>query len=112
MARAAGVADFFLERCRSFYPGVMDVIDRMVPTYPQHAGRRAEEMAELAEAIAALGLRADMVAATAAVTRAIADAGLERQQTVPWTTDSVLEALHNSGALRATTVRERPQHAP
>lgn len=102
-AREAGVGDFFLERCRAYYPGVMEVVERMLPTYPRHATRRAEEMAELDEAITALGLRPDVVRAAGGVTRAVAAAGLEDR---PWTADGVLEALHAGGALRAADKAE------
>jgi hypothetical protein len=36
-----------LDACSMIYPGVMQVIDRMLPTYTEHAGRRATEMQEL-----------------------------------------------------------------
>jgi 3-hydroxyisobutyrate dehydrogenase-like beta-hydroxyacid dehydrogenase len=102
LAQEAGVADVFLERCRAFYPGIMEVVDRMLPTYPQHARRRAEEMAELDEAMRALGLQPDMVQAAGRVTRAMAEAGLPEPPAAPvWTADRVLQALHACGALRA-----------
>jgi 3-hydroxyisobutyrate dehydrogenase-like beta-hydroxyacid dehydrogenase len=104
MAREAGVAPFFLERCRSYYPGVMEVVERMLPTYPRHAGRRAEEMGELEDAMRSLGLRADMVSAARRVTRAMAEAGLPLTQR---TADGVLEALHAAGALRAPVAENK-----
>jgi 3-hydroxyisobutyrate dehydrogenase-like beta-hydroxyacid dehydrogenase len=32
----------FLKESKQFYPGVVSAVDRMLPTYPQHAPRRAE----------------------------------------------------------------------
>jgi 3-hydroxyisobutyrate dehydrogenase-like beta-hydroxyacid dehydrogenase len=107
LAREAGLAAPFLERCRSFYPGVLEVAERMLPTYPRHARRRAEEMAELEGFLRGLGLRADMVSAAGRVTQALADAGLGDGA---WTAEGVLEALHRRGALRApheTGTRQR-----
>jgi 3-hydroxyisobutyrate dehydrogenase-like beta-hydroxyacid dehydrogenase len=98
LARATGLSEPFLERCRSFYPGVLAVVERMLPTYPRHAGRRAEEMAELESFMLGLGLRPDMVRAAGQVTRAVAEAGLGDGA---WTAEGVLEALHARGALRA-----------
>jgi 3-hydroxyisobutyrate dehydrogenase-like beta-hydroxyacid dehydrogenase len=102
MAREAGVSETFLERCRAYYPGVMEVVDRMLPTYPLHAARRAEEMAELDEAMTALGQRPDMVRAAGRVTRAIVEADLG-PATGPsgWTTERIVEALQAGGTLRA-----------
>jgi 3-hydroxyisobutyrate dehydrogenase-like beta-hydroxyacid dehydrogenase len=101
MARAAGVSGFFMERCWSYYPGVMEVVDRMLPTYPRHAGRRAEEMGELEAAIAAVGLQSQMVRAARQVTHLMAEADLgQHPGELPWTADRVLEALRSSGAFR------------
>jgi 3-hydroxyisobutyrate dehydrogenase-like beta-hydroxyacid dehydrogenase len=98
VARAAGVSESFLERCRDYYPGVMEVVDRMLPSYPRHARRRAEEMKELNEAIQRLGLRPDMVRAAEQVTRATAEVDWEKRKVArDWTTESVLEVLHDSG---------------
>ena len=57
VASAANLVDELLEGYRTAYPGVMDVIDRLLPTYPQHAARRAQEMEELEQTIRNLGLR-------------------------------------------------------
>jgi 3-hydroxyisobutyrate dehydrogenase-like beta-hydroxyacid dehydrogenase len=101
MAREAGLSEFFLERCRAFYPGVMEVVERMLPTYPRHALRRADEMGELEDAMLSLGLRPDMVHAARQVTTAMAEAGLEQPEGAPpWTTGRFLEALYASGALQ------------
>jgi 3-hydroxyisobutyrate dehydrogenase-like beta-hydroxyacid dehydrogenase len=40
-----------LEACATIYPGVTAVIDRMLPTYSRHAGRRATEMRELEQTV-------------------------------------------------------------
>ena len=47
------------------YPGVMAVVERMLPTYAQHAGRRAAEMAELEQTALAAGLEPLTLAAVA-----------------------------------------------
>lgn len=61
-AEATGLLDEFLENCRSFYPGVSDPVARMLPTYPRHAVRRAQEMREVAAMARDHGLRPGMVA--------------------------------------------------
>ena len=45
-----------LEACEMIYPGMMQLIDRMLPTYAKHAGRRAVEMRELEQTICNSGL--------------------------------------------------------
>lgn len=36
-----------MEACTMIYPGIITVIDRMLPTYARHSGRRSVEMQEL-----------------------------------------------------------------
>jgi hypothetical protein len=73
----------------------------MLPTYPRHAGRRAEEMGELEDAIGAVGLQSQMVQAARQITSLIAEADLgQHPGELPWTADRVLEALHSSGAFQ------------
>src|SRR5262245_15757053 len=44
MAENADVLDSFLEEYQRFYPGLKAAIDRMLPTYPEHASRRVVEL--------------------------------------------------------------------
>lgn len=45
-----------IEAYTRIYPGVMAVVDRMLPTYDRHAGRRADEMRELEQTARSAGL--------------------------------------------------------
>ncbi len=56
-AREADLLSEFTERCYEYYPGVMDVTDRLLPTLRRHAKRRADEMNELERTIELLGIR-------------------------------------------------------
>jgi 3-hydroxyisobutyrate dehydrogenase-like beta-hydroxyacid dehydrogenase len=49
LAQRRGMLGEMLEACEQIYPGMMLVVDRMLPTYAQHAARRATEMNELEE---------------------------------------------------------------
>jgi 3-hydroxyisobutyrate dehydrogenase-like beta-hydroxyacid dehydrogenase len=95
LARASGLSESFLERCRAYYPGLMEVIDRMLPTYPRHAGRRVEELREIEQTQRALGLEPLMVRAARQVTEAMAEADLDEPAALPWTTERVVEELHD-----------------
>jgi len=61
-AREASLLDEFLTNCRKAYPGVMTPVARMLPTYPRHIDRRADEMSELEKTIRGLGLEPTMAA--------------------------------------------------
>jgi 3-hydroxyisobutyrate dehydrogenase-like beta-hydroxyacid dehydrogenase len=56
-ARRAGVEDALVEACRSSYPGLMELVDRSLPTFPRHGPRRAAEMREVEATLTDLGLR-------------------------------------------------------
>jgi 3-hydroxyisobutyrate dehydrogenase-like beta-hydroxyacid dehydrogenase len=63
VAKKEGMLDQFLAVCRVSYPGVMDLFERLLPTYPLHARRRGEEMAELELTVSAAGRQPVMAAA-------------------------------------------------
>ncbi|HYK95018.1 MAG TPA: DUF1932 domain-containing protein [Candidatus Dormibacteraeota bacterium] len=47
LARREGVLDAFWTASRAAYPGVMTPFERLLPSYPTHVRRRADEMGEL-----------------------------------------------------------------
>jgi len=47
----------FLDNCRYFYPGIMTAMERILPTYPRHAARRAIEIREIEKLAEASRLR-------------------------------------------------------
>ena len=73
LADAAGGLEASLEDYREYYPGVMELVDRMLPTYREHAGRRADELGELVGLADELGAGARLLGAAEAVTRALGD---------------------------------------
>jgi 3-hydroxyisobutyrate dehydrogenase-like beta-hydroxyacid dehydrogenase len=104
VAREAGLLDELLTRYRDYYPGVMDVVDRMVPTYPQHARRRGEEMKEVEQTIRSLGLRPCVVGGVQRLTSAIGRLTWEERSPHgdphPWTLREVLEEIYSRNPLR------------
>ena len=58
-----GMSREFLEEVSRIYPGVAAVVDRMLPTYAMHAGRRAAEMNELENTARAAELEPCVMAA-------------------------------------------------
>lgn len=55
LAAREGVLDAFWAATRAAYPGVMEPFERLLPSYPRHVGRRADEMAELQATVSAAG---------------------------------------------------------
>ena len=63
LAERQGMLPEMLEAVARTYPGVAAVAERMLPTYPRHAGRRAAEMAELESTADAAGIEPVVIAA-------------------------------------------------
>jgi 3-hydroxyisobutyrate dehydrogenase-like beta-hydroxyacid dehydrogenase len=96
-ARQAGMLTELLARYREAYPGIMELAERMLPTYPLHSGRRADELGEVARTLVELGVEPRMALAGRNLTQAIADAHLPAEDsTLPKNgcLVDVLEALH------------------
>jgi hypothetical protein len=55
-ARQAGVQDTLLAAYQASYPGVMELVERSLPTFPRHAARRGTELQEVEATLADLGL--------------------------------------------------------
>lgn len=62
-AARAGLLDDADAALRHAYPAMMDDLDRMIPTYGPHAGRRIAELTALVELESALGVEPDMATA-------------------------------------------------
>jgi 3-hydroxyisobutyrate dehydrogenase-like beta-hydroxyacid dehydrogenase len=103
-ARQAGLLDVLLACGRESYPGVLDVVERTLPTYPRHAGRRADEMAELERTLQALGLRPALAGGARRLLDEMSRLGLAgaRPEGAPetWSVREVVEEAHARGLLR------------
>ncbi len=75
------------------YPGVMGIAERMMPTYPLHAARRADEMRELEQTAEAAGLEPLMLAAAREVHELLAGADYGAAHARTWTVAGVIERL-------------------
>ena len=99
-----GFLDELLHRYKALLPGVMEALEWLVPTYPMHAARRADEMAELAETLEHFGFSSVMARGTqdtlAAVGRLrLAERFPERGEH-GWTMREVLDVLAREGTLK------------
>ena len=92
-----GQRDELLDRLRQFYPGTLETVARLLPTYPRHAARRVEEMDELLSARVAQGSEAAMAAGTRVVLERFAVLGLDAGDA--WDVDVMLDACFAAGFL-------------
>ena len=120
IAHRHGMLGEMIDSYARIYPGVMGIVERMMPTYPQHAQRRADEMRELEQTAEAAGLEPCMLAAARHVHELMAGlmagAGfgtrdeLARDELtgdeLKWTVPAVIERLAAEGMLSADVLAE------
>jgi 3-hydroxyisobutyrate dehydrogenase-like beta-hydroxyacid dehydrogenase len=115
VAERQGMLAEMTEAYAQIYPGITAVAERMLPTYPQHVGRRAAEMAELEQTAMAAGLEPCVLAAVARVHEMLARADFGQPATAAggWSLSSIIERLAAEGMLagEATVATERPAQA-
>ncbi len=102
-AQDMDLLDEALEACDEIYPSMMEVVRRMVPTYPQHAARRSQELQAIEETMLMSGSTPRIVRAAREVTSALAhidwpaDHGPQQ-----WTVPEVIREIHKEGILQAS----------
>ena len=104
-ARKFGLLDDLLAGYREFYPGIMIALERMVPTYPQHAARRSEEMGELEETLESIGLLPHTVHGVRQTISRLGRLELVDHKinldAAEWSIAEVIEAIHQLGGFGA-----------
>jgi 3-hydroxyisobutyrate dehydrogenase-like beta-hydroxyacid dehydrogenase len=92
-----------IEACDEIYPSIMEVVRRMLPTYPQHAGRRCEELREVEETMLMNGLTPRILRAVREVTSALANADWpDKRDTQQWTIAEIIRQIQRQGTLQAS----------
>jgi 3-hydroxyisobutyrate dehydrogenase-like beta-hydroxyacid dehydrogenase len=103
-ARAANLLDDVLVCYREAYPGIMALVDRLLPTYPQHAARRADELKEVEQTMRSLGLEPGMVSGAQQITAAVGRLSLAESRTPrdgpEWSVPDVIEAIFARNLLK------------
>src|SRR5690606_34066710 len=95
-ARAAGAERDAAELLADLYPGVWNLVGRVLPSYPRHVARRRAEVEDAAAWIEGGGLPAPMARATAELFARVEAAGLDPDR--DWSFDAVVDALLSSGS--------------
>src|SRR4029077_1106313 len=102
-AREMGLLDEAMEICNEFYPGVMEVVKRMLPTYPQHAARRSEELQELEETMSLNGVPPRVLAAVREVTSSLAEVDWPKNADYHrWRIVEIIEEVYRNHVLHAS----------
>jgi 3-hydroxyisobutyrate dehydrogenase-like beta-hydroxyacid dehydrogenase len=102
-AREMGLLDEAMEICNEFYPGVMDVVKRMLPTYPQHAARRSEELQELEETMLLNGVPPRVLGAVREVTSGLAEVDWPNNTDYHgWTITEIIQEIYRNHLLHAS----------
>ena len=100
VARRRGMLDEMLEVSQQIYPGMMLVVDRMLPTYAQHAERRATEMNELQETARNAGIEPCVIDAVRRLHEEMASASVGATgQTNDFTVAALIQRLADEGVL-------------
>ncbi|MBS1801639.1 MAG: NAD(P)-dependent oxidoreductase [Acidobacteria bacterium] len=98
-----------MESCDEIYPSIMEVVRRMLPTYPQHAARRCEELKEVEETMLSSGLSPRIVHAVRELTSALANADWPERAPQQWTIAEVIGEIHKQRILQSQfTERQSP----
>lgn len=94
-AGRAGLLDELIDAVGHAYPQMMAGLDRMIPSYPDHAGRRIGELAELVAMTDHHGVEPRMAGAALEVVREAAERleGARPPVGAVWTTRAVVRAL-------------------
>src|SRR4029077_5340624 len=96
-AREMGLLDEAMEICNEFYPGVMEVVKRMLPTYPQHAARRSEELQELEETMFLNGVPPRVLGAVREVTSSLAEVDWPKNAEYhSWAITEIIEEIYRN----------------
>jgi len=91
-----------IDACTQIYPGVMAIVDRMLPTYAEHSARRAQEMEEAVRTIRAAGVMPGVTTAVLRMHEGLAEMNFNEVGLTEWTVESLIARLaHLAGSRTA-----------
>jgi 3-hydroxyisobutyrate dehydrogenase-like beta-hydroxyacid dehydrogenase len=99
MAREYDLLDEALEGSEHFYPGFMEAVTRILPTYPLHAARRRDELKEIEAVMRKNGLTPRVVSASRDVIAEMA--GIEwskGRESGRYSIQEIIEQVHEKAA--------------
>ena len=99
LAQHVGMADEFCDELGHYYPDVLNFVERSLPTYGQHAARRAAEMRELETALSVAGLSTGMAVELSRLFSALNESDMAAvcgREVQPMTLKQLIEILSQS----------------
>jgi 3-hydroxyisobutyrate dehydrogenase-like beta-hydroxyacid dehydrogenase len=101
IARHADALEHVLDDFEYYYPGIMSVIERLLPTYPQHAVRRGDELREVQRTMLENGLKPNMVGAAEQMISSVGRMNLEAKhgRSSNWTVSDVVQQVYQQNPL-------------
>jgi 3-hydroxyisobutyrate dehydrogenase-like beta-hydroxyacid dehydrogenase len=106
VARRQDMLGEMIEAATGIYPGVMAVVERMLPTYAQHAARRATETSEMEETARACGLDPFVLSAVRELHARLAEMAFEDSPPAGWSVSNLIERIDSSGMLSEETAKK------
>jgi 3-hydroxyisobutyrate dehydrogenase-like beta-hydroxyacid dehydrogenase len=105
-ARQMHLFDEAMEACDEIYPSIMEVMRRMLPTYPQHARRRCEELQAAEETMLMSGFKPRIVRAVREVTSDLAAVDWQdNRDPGQWTIAEIMREASEKGRLQSQPSR-------
>jgi 3-hydroxyisobutyrate dehydrogenase-like beta-hydroxyacid dehydrogenase len=104
-AERIGRRDLLLRSLEDFYPGTVETVRRLLPSYPTHCGRRLQEMEELVSFLRELGQAPAMSVGICSVFESFREIFMEqidqdKRKGGRWTLEGVLDVCSAKGLLR------------
>lgn len=100
-----GRREMLLHSLEDFYPGTVETIRRLLPSYPIHCERRVQEMEELVSFLRELGQVPAMSVGICSVLESLREIFVdqvdEKGKGGPWTLNEILEICSARGLLRS-----------
>ena len=105
-AAAFGLLDEVNEAARTQWPGVLELAERMLPTFPRHSGRRVDELRAVERTIEGHGLCPEVIPGARRLLARVDAQALDPEPS--WTSRDVVEALRGmlDGEAQASRVDE------
>ena len=102
-AQSRGMLPEFLDACSRIYPGVMAIVERMLPTYAEHGSRRVEEMSEVVRTVRSASVEPCLMSAVLQLHERMAEVNFSGTGESEWTARSVIALMaHSPSCARLT----------
>ncbi|MFN3148508.1 DUF1932 domain-containing protein [Bremerella sp.] len=104
-ADRAGILDRFLQGLGRYYPDVQSAMDSVLPTYPQHARRRAHELEEVTSCLADCGIESQVVAGGSRLLHSCSQTDLDKSsaQLTSATVHQIIQALSRQSSFLSSS---------